>query len=153
MTKANDGIFFMALGDMHKGFFQFDQFLYRDDWKVDNKEFTDDYASDMYSYTIDNPVDQDFLIGMNLVNKRKYMQTDDCSQKFYDFYYIIEVYDSDYNSLGYAYVTSDLGSGDIKLENLSTGQYTVEIYRYNNPTEPENILLTTWANTEAVKIN
>ena len=90
---------------------------------------------------------------MDIVNKRKYMQTSECKKEYYDFYYIIELFDETYSSLGYNYVTSDVGFGDVRVQNLAPGDYTVEIYRYSNPEKPLEFVMTTWATKDEIKLN
>ena len=72
------------------------------------------------------------------------MQTSQCKSDFYDFQYVIEMYDNNWTSYGYNYVTSQFGFGDIKVDNLPKGDYYVEVYRYKNPTNPIDLQITTW---------
>ena len=42
LVSANDGIFYMALSDLHKGMYQLDSFLYREDWKTESSTKKDE---------------------------------------------------------------------------------------------------------------
>jgi hypothetical protein len=50
MTVADDGVFFMALKDLVKGFYEFGIFHYRDDWVIQTKKVYDDFKKSSFSW-------------------------------------------------------------------------------------------------------
>jgi len=81
-TVANDGVFYMTLSDIFKGFYSVDIVHYKDSWIKQQKKFVDNHDKSTYSWTITNPVAQELVVGIDMLQNRKVMKTTECKDAY-----------------------------------------------------------------------